>query len=192
MTTKHPRARVKARSPEGFERWRRLAAHRKKEPTTPSCAMVAGRSKLKQMSPTQVKEGQKTVEMVAVAMLNRELRQEWSKWHPLLTAFESENSEASDRNWEHNQEFRSSLEQLRQRLLAYAVIWVAWLTCRDSMTSSPIRLMGPATPLFPGANRAKSRPSTREAIVRARETHATRCGAPMDAPKLLHPVTVPS
>ncbi len=77
------------------------------------------REQLKLMSPTQV-ENVKTVEMVAIAMLNKELRPFLSKWHPLLTAFEKENSEGSDRDWDRNQEFRTELGDLRKRLERYA------------------------------------------------------------------------
>lgn len=78
------------------------------------------RGLLKEMSPTQVKEGTSTVEMVAMTMLNEELRPFLSKWHPLLTSFERQSCDASDRDWEKNDEFRSELASLRQQLIKYA------------------------------------------------------------------------
>jgi hypothetical protein len=79
----------------------------------------ATRDLLKEMNPSQVTEG-KTVEMLAIAMLNKELRPFLSKWHPLLTTYEAQDPENQDRDWDKNEEFRVELENLRQRMFEYA------------------------------------------------------------------------
>ncbi len=77
------------------------------------------RGLLKEMDPTQVTEGE-TVEMLAIAMLNRELRPFLSKWHPLLTAFEEIEPKRPNWEWDMNEQFRAELESLRQQLIRYA------------------------------------------------------------------------
>lgn len=77
------------------------------------------RELLAQSQPTKVSRG-RTVEYLALTMLNRELRPFLSKWHPLLTAFE-QSSGHNEAAWEHNASCREQLEGLRQRLVEYAV-----------------------------------------------------------------------
>lgn len=76
------------------------------------------RDLLAQSQPTRVTGG-KTVEYLALTMLNQELRPFLSRWHPLLTRFER-SGEADEAAWEHNSTFRNELEQMRQRLIEFA------------------------------------------------------------------------
>lgn len=95
------------------------------------------RELLKEMSPSQVTEGA-TVEMVAIAMLNKDLRPFLSKWHPLLTAFEDLESQTPEHEWEKNEEFREELGQLRRRILQYAQSFseLAGVSQLDKVTKS--------------------------------------------------------
>lgn len=75
------------------------------------------REMLRDMQPTPTESG-KTVEMLAVQMLNHELRPFLSKWHRALTAHEKVHG--GEAGWPQEAEFRAELEALREKLLKYS------------------------------------------------------------------------
>lgn len=76
------------------------------------------RDLLAQAQPSRITGG-KTVEYLAMTMLNHELRPFLSKWHPLLTRFER-SGQVDEMSWEHNSTFRKELNEMRQRLVEFA------------------------------------------------------------------------
>ncbi|MGH8601561.1 MAG: hypothetical protein ACREXR_01890 [Gammaproteobacteria bacterium] len=74
---------------------------------------------LKKAQPTKVKRV-KTVEYLALSMLNRELRPFLSKWHLRLSRFETSGG-ADEASWPENDQFRAELEMMRKRLLEFAL-----------------------------------------------------------------------
>jgi hypothetical protein len=76
------------------------------------------RELLKNMEPSKPTTGI-TVEMLAVRMLNHELRPFLSKWHILLKGFESTQPAAVELEWPRNADCRTELEALRARLVDY-------------------------------------------------------------------------
>lgn len=80
------------------------------------------RDLLKSMQPAKQVSGSDrwTVEMIAVAMLNQELRPFLSRWHPALTQFERRNPNRDEREWTENKQCREDLEQTREVLIRYA------------------------------------------------------------------------
>jgi hypothetical protein len=77
------------------------------------------RDLLARSQPSKVTGG-KTVEYLALTMLNNELRPFLSKWHPRLTRFEQEGGQ-DEASWADNATFRAELEQLRQHLVEFAL-----------------------------------------------------------------------
>lgn len=75
--------------------------------------------------------GGNTVESLALAMLNRELRPFLSKWHPRLARFE-QSGERDETTWEDNAAFREELEAMRRRLIEYAVSFAELAGVRDA------------------------------------------------------------
>jgi hypothetical protein len=69
--------------------------------------------------PTRAAQG-KTVEYLALTMLNQELRPFLSKWHPRLTRFE-QSGNGQEATWPQNSEFRGELESMRKRLLEFSL-----------------------------------------------------------------------
>jgi hypothetical protein len=78
----------------------------------------ATRELLKNMPPTKL-TSKVTVEMLAVRMLNQEVRPFLSKWHIQLKKFESVNPTAPESEWPENIECRKELEALGNRLIKY-------------------------------------------------------------------------
>jgi hypothetical protein len=76
------------------------------------------RELLKNMHPSKP-TSEVTVEVVAVKMLNQEIRPFLSKWHVRLKQFESTQPTASDSDWSENATCRKELETLRNRLISY-------------------------------------------------------------------------
>lgn len=74
---------------------------------------------LKRAQPTKIKRA-KTVEYLALAMLNQELRPFLSKWHLRLSRFEASGG-ADETTWPENAQFRAELEMMRERLLEFAL-----------------------------------------------------------------------
>jgi hypothetical protein len=77
------------------------------------------RELLKDMQPTKVPDGVMTVEMLAMEMLNREIRPFLSTWHPRLRDWELNNPGRPESAWEQAQACRQDLEDLRRRMLRY-------------------------------------------------------------------------
>ena len=65
-------------------------------------------------------DGQWTVEMLAIAMLNDELRPFLSRWHPKLSDFERQNPDTPEGAWPENAQCRIELESTRARLCQFA------------------------------------------------------------------------
>ena len=78
----------------------------------------ATRDLLKNMPPSKP-TSKITVEMLAIKMLNEELRPFLSKWHIQLKKFESANPTAPESEWPQNVDCRKELEILRKRLIKY-------------------------------------------------------------------------
>ncbi|MGW4033291.1 hypothetical protein ACWEFL_29015 [Streptomyces sp. NPDC004838] len=73
----------------------------------------------------RVAPGQVTFGLLAVNVLNLSIRPLLSRWHPLLTAYESGRSEqidpvAHERRWERAEELRAEIESVRKVLLSLA------------------------------------------------------------------------
>lgn len=77
------------------------------------------RALLAESRPTTVTGG-KTVEYLALTMLNWELRPFLAKWHPRLTRFE-QSGEHDEAAWEDNSACREELEAMRKRLIEFAL-----------------------------------------------------------------------
>ena len=78
------------------------------------------RELLKTVEPSKTAEGV-TVEMLAIRMLNDEIRPFLAKWHVQLRKFESGNPSAREADWPQNAVCREELERLRNRLIDYSV-----------------------------------------------------------------------
>ncbi|CAI7975200.1 conserved hypothetical protein [Frankia sp. Hr75.2] len=61
-----------------------------------------------------------TVEHLAVAMLNKELRPFLSRWHPRLQAWENEHPGELESAWPDDEECRQELSSMQARLIRYA------------------------------------------------------------------------
>jgi hypothetical protein len=80
----------------------------------------ATRELLKNMPPSKP-ASRVTVEMLAVRMLNQEIRPFLSKWHVRLKKFEATRGLGIEESeWSQNEECRKDLEALRSRLMSYA------------------------------------------------------------------------
>ncbi|TCB97305.1 hypothetical protein E0H26_13710 [Micromonospora zingiberis] len=77
------------------------------------------REVLKESQPSRQTDGGPTVEHLAIAMLNVELRPFLSRWHPILGRWESAHPEQSEAGWPLNAECRSELAAMQKRLLPY-------------------------------------------------------------------------
>jgi hypothetical protein len=64
--------------------------------------------------------GQPTVEELAIAMLNQELRPFLTKWHPQLLAWEKANPRTPESDWPENAACRAELLTTQQRVRRYA------------------------------------------------------------------------
>lgn len=80
----------------------------------------SSRELLKNMEPSKP-ASRTTVEMLAVRMLNHEIRPFLSKWHVQLKIFESAIPSRPEAAWASNAKCRKELESLRGRLTAYAI-----------------------------------------------------------------------
>jgi hypothetical protein len=76
------------------------------------------RELLKTMEPSRVEKGM-TVEILAMQMLNREIRPFLAKWHPALKRFEETSQAAAESEWGQSSACRSELDILRRRLVEY-------------------------------------------------------------------------
>jgi len=78
----------------------------------------ATRELLKNMPPSKP-ASKITVEMLAVKMLNQEIRPFLSKWHVRLKKFEVTRPGIEESEWSQNEECRKELEALRSTLMNY-------------------------------------------------------------------------
>ena len=78
----------------------------------------ATRELLKNMPPSKP-TSKATVEMVAMKMLNQEIRPFLSKWHVHLKKFETTRPGAEESEWPQKDDCRKELEVLRQKLITY-------------------------------------------------------------------------
>ena len=78
----------------------------------------ATRELLKNMPPSK-QTSKITVEMLAVKMLNQEIRPFLSKWHVRMKKFEATQPGAEESEWLQHEECRKELETLRSRLINY-------------------------------------------------------------------------
>jgi hypothetical protein len=79
------------------------------------------REVLKQ-APPSVKAGKEpTVEHLAIAMLNKELRPFLSRWHPVLLEWEKAHPDQADAAWPQEAECRAELLAMQQRLAQYVL-----------------------------------------------------------------------
>ncbi|MEV4804295.1 hypothetical protein AB0K18_30190 [Nonomuraea sp. NPDC049421] len=79
------------------------------------------RDTLKASRPSVSAPGGQTVEQLAIAMLNKELRPFLSKWHPRLREFEQAHPEAPEPEWPDNAACRAELRTVQRRIHDYAM-----------------------------------------------------------------------
>lgn len=79
------------------------------------------RDVLKESQPSRQTGGEPSVEHLAIAMLNVELRPFLSRWHPMLREWESGHPEQSEAGWPLDAECRSELMAVQKRLLPYVL-----------------------------------------------------------------------
>lgn len=77
------------------------------------------RDVLKQTHPSPRTGTDPTVEHLAIAMLNTELRPFLSRWHPALLAWEKAHPEQGEAGWPQDAECRSELAAMQRRLVTY-------------------------------------------------------------------------
>jgi hypothetical protein len=77
------------------------------------------RTVLADTEPSRRAGGKPTVEHLAIAMLNNEMRPFMSKWHARLSKWEKENPGVAEANWPEDAECRAALEEMRKHLLEY-------------------------------------------------------------------------
>ncbi|NJP34267.1 hypothetical protein [Micromonospora thermarum] len=79
------------------------------------------RDVLKESEPSRQTGSDPTVEHLAIAMLNVELRPFLSRWHPILRDWESTHPDQGEREWPLDAECRSELAAMQRRLLPYVL-----------------------------------------------------------------------
>lgn len=77
------------------------------------------RQVLVEAHPSTRTSGKPTIEHLAIAMLNNEMRPFLSKWHGRLSEWERANPGPTDAEWPENQQCRTEMEALRLRMLTY-------------------------------------------------------------------------
>jgi hypothetical protein len=77
------------------------------------------RTILLEASPTRRPTSSQTVEHLAIAMLNLQMRPFMSKWHPRLTAWQNEHPDSPESAWPDNAACRAELEHMRLGLVRY-------------------------------------------------------------------------
>jgi hypothetical protein len=77
------------------------------------------RELLGQTTPSIRTGNRPTVEHLAIAMLNNELRPILSKWHPRLRIWEQENAGRHEAEWPDNADCRAEVAGMQQRLVRY-------------------------------------------------------------------------
>jgi hypothetical protein len=77
------------------------------------------RTILLETSPTHRSSSTQTVEHLAIAMLNLQMRPFMSKWHARLTEWRNDNPDSAESAWPHNAACRAELEDMRLGLVRY-------------------------------------------------------------------------
>ena len=90
------------------------------------------RETLKGSRPSVPVSGGQTVEILAVRMLNQEIRPFLSKWHPRLKEFEDADPNGPDIAWQHHQDCRRDLRAVQSRLVEYALNFARLAGVRDA------------------------------------------------------------
>lgn len=90
------------------------------------------RETLKASRPSVPVSGAQTVELLAVTMLNQELRPFLSKWHPRLSEFERAHPNGRESAWRHNEECRNELRSIQARLVEFALNFARLAGVRDA------------------------------------------------------------
>ncbi len=79
------------------------------------------RDTLKSSRPSVPVPGGRTVEHLAITMLNQELRPFLSKWHPRLREFERAQPDGPESAWPQNAACRAELREVQRRVHGYAL-----------------------------------------------------------------------
>jgi hypothetical protein len=79
------------------------------------------RDVLKQTQPSRLTGNDPTVEHLAIAMLNTELRPFLTRWHPALLSWERGHPGQDEASWPENSQCRVEMDQMRRRLIAYVL-----------------------------------------------------------------------
>lgn len=79
------------------------------------------RDLLKEARPSATAPGRQTVEHLAIAMLNRELRPFLATWHPRLRAFETAHPGRPESEWPDNDACRAELRRVQRNIRGYAL-----------------------------------------------------------------------
>lgn len=90
------------------------------------------RDTLKGSRPSVPVSGSQTVEILAVRMLNQEIRPFLSKWHPRLRDFENAHPNEREASWPYNQECRRELRIVQGRLVEYSLNFARLAGVRDA------------------------------------------------------------
>ena len=77
------------------------------------------REELRTGYPTSPRAEGQSVEELAIAMLNRELRPFLSRWHPRLSAWERQHEAQDEGSWPENAACRQELKQLQEQMRLY-------------------------------------------------------------------------
>lgn len=80
---------------------------------------TAIRAILLEATPTRRPASTQTVEHLAIAMLNLQMRPFMTKWHARLTAWERDNPGRPESEWPEDAACRAELEQMRRGLVRY-------------------------------------------------------------------------
>jgi hypothetical protein len=79
------------------------------------------RTVLKQAQPSRVRGNGPTVEHLAIALLNNELRPFLSRWHPELQRWEAGHKDGAEGDWPFNVLCRADLTVVQQQLVTYVL-----------------------------------------------------------------------
>ena len=94
---------------------------------------------LLEAEPSRLAVDTKTVENLAISMINQQMRPFMSRWHPRLASWERDHPDAAEAAWPENAACRAELEQLRLGLLSYVygLGELAGVADIDSLMASP-------------------------------------------------------
>ncbi|MGX1668849.1 hypothetical protein [Streptomyces sp. NPDC055400] len=118
------------------------------------------RETLKATRPSAAVPGGRTVESLAITLLNRELRPFLSQWHPRLREFEQAHPDSAESDWPDNAACRADLQRVQRDIYDYAVGFARLAGVREAES-----LIGPVpAPRIPeGRTGGSGRPETGDA-----------------------------